>query len=89
MALRRVNFVDAVASSIPRIAGSRTATVKVGYIATPPNTNNGVVNVRFTRNVADLGSPCGYAAGYTPVAADRVLVVTQEDMAVVLLKLSA
>lgn len=88
MALRRVNFVDAVADAIPRISQSLTATLVIGYIATPLSAANGVVKVRFTTDVADPGSPAGYSAAYTPVAGDRVLIISDRDMIAVLYKLA-
>lgn len=86
MALGRVNLVDAIADSAQRISQSRTATLRKGWIAGAAA--NGVVNVRWTIDAADPGMPCLYLADYTPTVGDRVVVISDRDMAVVLNKLA-
>jgi hypothetical protein len=85
MALGRINLVDAIAQKSEAIARQKTVTLRIGLVQIPPALANGLVNVV----VGGGAIPCAYLTNYTPVNNDKVVVINERDIWVVVGKLVA
>lgn len=85
MALGRINLVDAIAQKTLDIARQKTVTLRIGVVKIPPALANGLVYV--TLGGGDI--PCAYFTNYAPVNGDKVLVLNERDIWVVVGKLVA
>lgn len=85
MALGRVNLVDAITRKAEDIARQKTLTMRIGVVQIPPALANGLVNVVISGGAI----PCAYLTNYTPVNNDKVVVINERDIWVVVGKLVA
>lgn len=85
MALGRINLVDAISQSAETISRSKTVTLRIGVVAIPPALANGLVNVIISGGAI----PCAYLSHYTPANNDKVVVLTERDIWIVIGKLVA
>lgn len=82
MATSPVNLVDAVAEIVPRIAKARTATLRVGKVA---SVTGGVAKVNVGGSAIAISAR--FHTYYVPVVGDMVSMITQRDVWVILGKL--
>lgn len=84
MATNPVNLVDAIAEQIPRMARTRSAATRLGWIKTAPAF--GAAFVRVTVGAGDVLA--GYPENYLPKVGDQVLLLNDRDNWYVVEKLS-